>query len=1157
MGAGVDDMLIEMIESNNQVKSKVLTPLLIFLMAVNLFAWSFGGGGSNTLVVDNNPSYFFFFSISCENTTNPYSTVQDALDAAQDGDTIEICPGTYEEQYLKITKNDLTIEGVKGNNTDINITNDSYSDKRNIFSIKANINNLTIKNLTLTQTRVDSRRSAIYSSSSYDISNIVFEDLNIDSKSRGIYIEGNFENSSIINSVINANKEAIYLTSVYDDINISDNNITKSTYGIMLKNLNSDGSEHNIKNNIIQNSSEKALYIESDKHIGYQVINNCFEKSSGDNAVSEDEDGYFDKNYYNDWSGSGSYEIPTIPKYDNNPQNSCSLSSMPKPIINYRMDECSWDNNDKTYEIKNSGTLGEDYNATAGNDANVTEGKIYNGGDINSTATEDKYIFSEKSIYLPTDYTISFWAKFPLNFDGHKKFDGKYYYFNIADKPGSNSDFIYFKYNTDYKSWQVCLEGDNYECKDYDIGNLDGWKMVTFEINGDDEESYFYINKTKELTFDQAPSGELGLIFNSDYDSTKTNKPNEQSIGATVDEFKIFDKILTQEDIENIYNNENSGENYDGTQRVAPICGNNDDNTTKNYKFDAWDTFRSINDRNISTKIVGKEFNLTIASLDENGTALQDFNGTVCATVENNTSRLIFKDQNTSTVSYTINNATRNTIVNISWKKNAYETCPLTIEDNSTVSSDNFAIRPEKFAIDINTTSLYAGEPFTMDINATDFDGTNTKDYNETNGTSFVFDINSSNSNCKKGVLGDLPSPLKFSDGVISADVNYSEVGDVNLTISEVDDCKDKFAAVDCDDKNVTGKWNTDTDLSISPAYKNIVFAPYQFAIEEYKFERNPNQSWIYMADVKDTNISISFRVQAQNKMGQITKNFDKSCYSKNVGINIDLNSTMGDENVSYYQVVNNTIKNAHDKNLTTLDMNATIESQDFSEGNSSKILYALNVYRVYNKEENPVDINVSDINTTYPNDANVTNIGLAIDDNNTVFYYGRIRAKDIDTNQHTVENNLYIEIYSTYNLSGFIENSLDWYAMKDDNITKVIDFIPKETFDMSSQDKQGIDDINSTQSTSNGYVYFTIKNHWDKSDSAYIHLKIPKYLWYNLYKDYNDSNESDCSSHPCLRYSYTSSVNIGIKSGSFKGTDINTSDYNASIVKKGVKVYR
>ncbi|NOX16355.1 MAG: hypothetical protein GXP61_10115 [Epsilonproteobacteria bacterium] len=128
---------------------------------------------------------------------------------------------------------------------------------------------------------------------------------------------------------------------------------------------------------------------------------------------------------------------------------------------------------------------------------------------------------------------------------------------------------------------------------------------------------------------------------------------------------------------------------------------------------------------------------------------------------------------------------------------------------------------------------------------------------------------------------------------------------------------------------------------------------------------------------------------------------------------------------------------------------------------------------------------------------------------------------------------------------------------MNKDNITKIVNFLPKKDFTMSV-DKTGITDINSTQNISQGKVNFTITNSWDKPDSAYIHLKIPKYLWYSRYNAYDDNASSDCGSHPCFKYNYLLKNNPkNITSGDFNGTSVGA-DYNASkISKKGVKVFR
>ena len=48
---------------------------------------------ANTLVVDNTLEN----GKSCENTSNPYATIKSAINNANDGDTIKICKGTYNE----------------------------------------------------------------------------------------------------------------------------------------------------------------------------------------------------------------------------------------------------------------------------------------------------------------------------------------------------------------------------------------------------------------------------------------------------------------------------------------------------------------------------------------------------------------------------------------------------------------------------------------------------------------------------------------------------------------------------------------------------------------------------------------------------------------------------------------------------------------------------------------------------------------------------------------------------------------------------------------------------------------------------------------------------------------------------------------------------
>ena len=65
------------------------------------------GAQAATLVVDDDGQAT---ALNCDASGAAFSTIQLAVNAAASGDTIQICPGTYDEQ-LVVTKSSLTIRG--------------------------------------------------------------------------------------------------------------------------------------------------------------------------------------------------------------------------------------------------------------------------------------------------------------------------------------------------------------------------------------------------------------------------------------------------------------------------------------------------------------------------------------------------------------------------------------------------------------------------------------------------------------------------------------------------------------------------------------------------------------------------------------------------------------------------------------------------------------------------------------------------------------------------------------------------------------------------------------------------------------------------------------------------------------------------------------
>jgi len=310
---------------------------------------------------------------------------------------------------------------------------------------------------------------------------------------------------------------------------------------------------------------------------------------------------------------------------------------------------------------------------------------------------------------------------------------------------------------------------------------------------------------------------------------------------------------------------------------------------------------------------------------------------------------------------------------------------------------------------------------------------------------------------------------------------------------------------------------------------------------------------YVMAHNINDMNITLNTTVRAFNKHGNPLKDFNPKCYAQDVNVtySYDINSSDYDANLTL------------DGNLTSgdvdiSDINKTLQipKERFvaGEANSS---YAFGIDRAYNVYKNSKNVEFKEANVTTTGISKYQGGKTFNTKNTATFYYGRVKTKDIDTNKQSVQHSLDIEVYSAASLSNFHQNSLSWYSMKDDNITKIVDFLPKKDFTMSTT-KSGINDINSTQSVANGIVRFTITNSWSSPDSAYIHIKIPLYLWYSRYNAYDDNSSSDCGKHPCFKYNYLlGNDQKNIKSGDFNGTSIG-SDYNASKVsKKGVKVFR
>lgn len=570
----------------------------------------------------------------------------------------------------------------------------------------------------------------------------------------------------------------------------------------------------------------------------------------------------------------------------------------------------------------------------------------------------------------------------------------------------------------------------------------------------------------------------------------------------------------------------------------------------KNTTFVAYTKYDdgNISDSNFTTQKIGQKIFFRVASVDsEDSSKVEDFNGTVCLRVvdldDNNNSMTDWKllddfksEVNTTDVNVTVeDNVTRRASIEFEWAKDEEKDCTDVFDENHTSVDDyqprQFAVIPDKFVIDINETSMKAGEDYTLEINATEENGSVVTTYTQTfsdNDKNVTLWFNSK----QNGEEYNRSYTFKIVDGNGSRDdFNITDVGVYTVRIIDKN-----FAVVD---ENDTAEENRTIF-----GEKNITVTPYLFELNVDKNETSTGKNWAYMnqGDFSDMNYTITGTVTAYNKQHEVTKHFDKNESAYDITTKVDFDSNLSSEDSDMLNVYD-----ATKFDVSTNEFNTT--AQTFENG-VSHISFVYKIDKNVTDEHMPVYTELKDLAITDTQGAD-TNIIQQIDDN-VSWYYSRIKGHDIATKKDTAQDYFYIEVYKA-NVG--VQTSLNWYTNEKDNVTPFndSDFKTYKTRVMNDTTDQNITDTNVTK----GKVSFNINKNDDTS--AFIHINIPKYLWfdYGLNTDYDYSDGSDCSSHPCVKYKYFDSngANV-ISTGDYKGGDINTSNESKN-TQVGIKVYR
>ncbi len=591
---------------------RIAVIILVFLLLLTSFSYS-----KTIVVDSNAWCLFGVCIGACTSGDYGTDTISDGLSHANKGDIVEICPGTYREYNLNIKKDNLTIVGLGNNPTSVEITarrsapifyisswktgitiENLYIRQRSRNSQASAIYSPAVTNLTLKNIQINSNSYGIVLDKAQNIS---FSNLNVSSSqiaytSSKIWGNSNSISSSTFTSTKNdalnfdtvdtlsisgttlkAKKgDDLWIGTVNTAVNLTNDSFDQSKYegvniqkaygkvnvdtctfkdngdyGLYIKSASSGGS---IVNSVFEGSNTAELYLLKKKAwSGFDVENNCFEKGSGNNVINRDRSAKFQSNYYNDYTGSGSYEIPVIPLYDPSPESECHISILPAPIASWRMDACTW--NGTQGEVKDS--IGP-YNGSSVN-AKTTQGYTCNGADL----TGGGYITLNNIPILSNAWTLSLWVKFPLNPTNNQYQSNGKYYFIIASVSGAG-DLGYFAKDGNGNYYFGVYDNGGY-IAEKEIGVIsDGWHMVTLVS----EYGYTLLYMDGQFTayVQDSTYGSLYIIGSS------TDSSSQESLNTKIDEALLFSRALTQKQIQTIYQNEKSHYNYNGTTRNCQAC---------------------------------------------------------------------------------------------------------------------------------------------------------------------------------------------------------------------------------------------------------------------------------------------------------------------------------------------------------------------------------------------------------------------------------------------------------------------------------------------------------------------------------------------------------------------------------------------------------
>ncbi|WP_415897326.1 DUF6701 domain-containing protein [Neptuniibacter sp. QD57_21] len=262
------------------------------------------------------------------------------------------------------------------------------------------------------------------------------------------------------------------------------------------------------------------------------------------------------------------YDLQDAGKNLDGSDRSCPIVEL-APVADWRFDEASWSGVDDILDVS-----GNDYHGTAFNASPTDDAQLCNAVDLSANSATDYLSMHKGAMDGLLDFTVIVWAKSTssddstilsvASADSSLGANEAVFYFDNNDQFWPTITASPFQTNTRLSATSTMRDGD--------------WHQLAWTRKASTAQSCFFIDGASQgcVTHtdgdDNSPIDVMtgGLIIGQDQDSLGGGFDISQDWEGLLDEFLIFDSVLSQSKIAQIRTNIMNSNNWDGTPRS---CG--------------------------------------------------------------------------------------------------------------------------------------------------------------------------------------------------------------------------------------------------------------------------------------------------------------------------------------------------------------------------------------------------------------------------------------------------------------------------------------------------------------------------------------------------------------------------------------------------------